>query len=73
MVLNTKINLGKFDTKSREGISLRYSTTSKVYKVYNKSTLIVEESMRVLWVYWVPDNCEDIVGRSIKVEDPINQ
>jgi len=34
-ILNTKHNLGKFDSKSDEGILLVYSNTSKAYIVYN--------------------------------------
>lgn len=37
----------KFDKKSNEGIFLGYSTTSKAYIVYNKSSLEVEESMNM--------------------------
>ncbi|KAH9792467.1 hypothetical protein KPL71_004134 [Citrus sinensis] len=46
-VLNTKDNLGKFDSKSDVGIFLGYSNSSKAYRVYNKRTLVVEESMHV--------------------------
>ncbi|KAH9743236.1 hypothetical protein KPL70_003240 [Citrus sinensis] len=46
-VLNTKDNLGKFDPKSDVGIILGYSNSSKAYRVYNKRTLVVEESMHV--------------------------
>ena len=46
-ILNTKDILGKFDPKSDVGIFLDYLNTSKTYRVYNKRTLIVEESMYV--------------------------
>ena len=46
-ILNTKDNLGKFDSKSDISIFLGYSTTSKAYRVFNKRTLVVEESMHV--------------------------
>ncbi|KAH9770099.1 Integrase catalytic domain-containing protein [Citrus sinensis] len=46
-ILNTKDNLGKFDPKSNVGIFLGYSNSSKAYRVYNKRTLVVEESMHV--------------------------
>ena len=42
---NDKDNLGKFDSKSDEAILLGYSTTSKAFRVFNKCTLIVEESV----------------------------
>ena len=49
LILNTKDNLGKFDFKADEGIFLGYSTSSKVYRVFNKRTLVVEESMHVVF------------------------
>ena len=47
-ILNTKDNLGKFDSKADEGIFLGYSTSSKAYRIFNKRTLVVEESMHVV-------------------------
>ena len=41
-VLNTKDNLGKFDTKSYEAIFVGYSNTSNAYRVFNRSTLTIE-------------------------------
>jgi len=41
--------LGKFDAKSDEGIFLGYSMNSKVYRVYNKRSLTIEESMHVVF------------------------
>ena len=46
---NGKDNLEKFDAKSDEGIFLGYSTQSKAYKVLNKRTNRVEESMHVIF------------------------
>ncbi len=46
---NGKDNLGKFDSKSDEGIFLGYSTTSKAYRVFNKRTLVIEESIHVVF------------------------
>ncbi|KAH9658003.1 hypothetical protein KPL70_023317 [Citrus sinensis] len=46
-ILNKKDNLGKFDSKFDVGIFLGYSNSSKAYRVYNKRTLVVEESMHV--------------------------
>ena len=48
-ILNTKDNLGKFDSKADERIFLGYSTSSKAYRVFNKRTLVVEESMHVVF------------------------
>ena len=46
-ILNTKDNLDKFDLKSNEGIFIGYSSRSKAYRIYNKRTLTIEESMHV--------------------------
>ena len=46
-VLNTKDNLGKFDAKSYEAIFIGYSNTNKAYRVFNKSTMTIEESIHV--------------------------
>jgi len=46
-VLNTKDNLNKSDVKSDEAIFLGYSSRSTAYRVYNKRTSCVEESMHV--------------------------
>ena len=48
-ILNTKDNLGKFDSKADEGIFLGYSTSSKAYRIFNKRTLVVEESMHIVF------------------------
>ena len=48
-ILNTKDNFRKFDSKANEGIFLGYSTTSKAYRVFNKRTLVVEESMHIIF------------------------
>ncbi|XP_075075485.1 uncharacterized protein LOC142162738 [Nicotiana tabacum] len=41
--------LGKFDAKSDEEIFLGYSSQSKAYKIYNKRTQCIEESIRVIF------------------------
>ena len=46
-ILNYRENLGKFDAKSDECIFLWYSTTSRAYRVFNKRTKIVMESINV--------------------------
>ena len=46
---NGKDNLGKFDAKSYESIFLGYSLTSKAFRVFNKRTLVVEESIHVIF------------------------
>ena len=44
-ILNTKDNLGKFDSKCDSRILHGYSESSKAYKVYNSRTLTVEEAI----------------------------
>ena len=46
---NGKDALGKFDPRTDEAIFLGYSSYSKAYKVLNKITLCVEESVYVLF------------------------
>lgn len=48
-ILNTKDYLTKFDPKSFEGVFLGYSQTSKAYIVLNKETMVVEESLNVMF------------------------
>ena len=40
--------MGKFDFRSDEGIFLGYSSTSKAYRVYNKRTMKVMETVNVV-------------------------
>jgi hypothetical protein len=47
-ILRDRENLGKFDTKSDEGIFLGYSTNSRTYRVFNKRTETVMESVNVI-------------------------
>ena len=48
-ILNEKDALGKFDAKSDEGIFLGYSSVSKAFRIFNKRTLIIEESIHVVF------------------------
>ena len=40
--------MGKFDSRNDKGIFLRYSFTSKAYRVYNKRTMKVMETVNVV-------------------------
>ena len=40
--------MGKFDSRSNEGIFLGYFSTSKAYQVYNKRTMKVMETVNVV-------------------------
>jgi len=46
---NGKENLGKFDSKADEALFQGYSLTIKTYRVFNRRTLNVEESMHVVF------------------------
>ena len=60
-ILNTKDNLRKVDSKSDVGFFLGYSNSSKAYRVYNKRTLVVEESMYVTFDESNPFSAEKVV------------
>jgi hypothetical protein len=47
-ILRDRENLGKFDPKSDEGIFLGYSSNSRAYRVFNKRTETVMESINVV-------------------------
>ena len=44
-ILKDRENVGKFDSRSDEGIFLGYSSTSKAYQLYNKRTMKVMETV----------------------------
>ncbi|KAJ9552883.1 hypothetical protein OSB04_016928 [Centaurea solstitialis] len=48
-ILNNKDNLGKFDSKSDDGIFLGYSSISKTYRVFNKRRQAIEETIHVMF------------------------
>ena len=47
-ILRDRENLEKFDAKSNKGYFLRYSSTSRAYRVYNLRTKIVMESSNMV-------------------------
>ena len=47
-ILKDRENVGKFDSRSDEGIFLGYSSTSKAYRVYNKRIMKVIETVNVV-------------------------
>nr|GEU90790.1 hypothetical protein [Tanacetum cinerariifolium] len=47
MILNTLDNLGKFEAKGDEGYFIRYSMSSKAFRVFNKRTKRVEENFHI--------------------------
>ncbi|KAL5560474.1 hypothetical protein UlMin_036685 [Ulmus minor] len=60
-ILNQKDDLGKFDSKSDVGIFLGYSSSSKSYRVYNRRTLVVEESVHIVFDESNPFSSEKVV------------
>lgn len=49
-VLNIrKDNIGKFDVKVDGGILLGYSTSRKTFRVFNKRTIAIEESIHAIF------------------------
>ncbi|XP_057996530.1 uncharacterized protein LOC131175867 [Hevea brasiliensis] len=61
---NKKDNLKKFDVKSDEGIFLGYSMHSKAYRVFNRRTLLVEETIHVVF-----DETNNFLERKIVCDD----
>nr|GEZ39164.1 putative ribonuclease H-like domain-containing protein [Tanacetum cinerariifolium] len=47
MILNTLDNIGKFEPKGDEGYFIRYSMSSKAFRVFNKRNRRVEENLHV--------------------------
>nr|GEU50810.1 putative ribonuclease H-like domain-containing protein [Tanacetum cinerariifolium] len=46
-ILNTLDSLGKFDGKVDEGFMVRYSVSSKAFRVFNSRTRIVQETLHI--------------------------
>ena len=46
---NGKHPIGKMDAKNDEAIFMGYALNSKTYRVFNKTSLIVEESIHVIF------------------------
>ena len=61
--------MGKFDSKSDVGIFLRYSNTSKVYRVFNKRTSVVEESMHVTFDELNSPSSEKDIDDDVGIKD----
>ena len=77
-ILNDRENLEKFDAKSDEGIFVGYSTNSRAYKVYNKCTKTVMESINVvindtISEKDIDDDCEGLNLKKNKGDDNMSQ
>ena len=46
---NGKDDLRKFDPRSDEGVFVGYSSSSKAYRIFNKRTQFIEESIHVVY------------------------
>ncbi|GJW11921.1 putative ribonuclease H-like domain-containing protein [Tanacetum coccineum] len=54
-ILNTRDHLGKFEGKANEGFFVGYSVVSKAMGVFNKRTMIVEETLNVRFLENAPN------------------
>ncbi|GJX83052.1 retrovirus-related pol polyprotein from transposon TNT 1-94 [Tanacetum coccineum] len=54
-ILNTSDHLGKFDGKADEGYFVGYSVISKAMRVFNKRTMIVEETLNIRFLENTPN------------------
>ncbi|WP_375651350.1 hypothetical protein, partial [Bartonella sp. OT172YNZD] len=70
---NGKNNLGKFDAKADEAIFLGYSTSSKAFRVFNKRTLVIEESMHVTFdeTHSITNDDDDIALEKLDINDKV--
>ncbi|GKB30709.1 hypothetical protein Tco_0870110 [Tanacetum coccineum] len=54
-ILNTRDHLGKFHRKADEGFFVGYSVVNKVMRVFNKRTMIVEETLNIRFLENTPN------------------
>ncbi|GJS55587.1 ribonuclease H-like domain-containing protein [Tanacetum coccineum] len=54
-ILNTRDHLGKFDSKVDEEYLVGYSVVSKAMRVFNKRTMIVEETLNIRFLKNTPN------------------
>ncbi|GJZ31599.1 putative ribonuclease H-like domain-containing protein [Tanacetum coccineum] len=54
-ILNTRDHLGKFDGKADEGFFVGYSVVSKAMRVFNKRTMIIEETLNIRFLENTPN------------------
>jgi hypothetical protein len=69
-ILNTKDNLDKFDSKSDEGIFVGYSMRSKAYRIFNKKTSSIEESLNVVFDENV--SCDRLINLDDDIDETIS-
>ena len=61
--------MGKFDSRSDEGIFLGYSSTSKAYRVYNKRTKKVMDTINVV-INEASDSGSEEIPKEILPSEP---
>nr|GEZ09837.1 hypothetical protein [Tanacetum cinerariifolium] len=68
MLLNTLYNLGNFEVKGDEGYFIRYSMSSKAFRVFNKRTKRVEENLHIEFLEnkAIEKGTKDAVGQEVK-------
>ncbi|GKF08503.1 putative ribonuclease H-like domain-containing protein, partial [Tanacetum coccineum] len=60
-ILNTRGHLGKFNGKDDEGYFVGYSIVSKAMRVFNKRTMIVEETLNIRFL----ENTPNVTGNGL--------
>ena len=68
-ILNTKDKLSKFDPKSDPGIFLGYSSISKAYRVFDKKTQAVEETIHISFTEKKNDLNENVADLEEEMEN----
>nr|GEY82124.1 putative reverse transcriptase, RNA-dependent DNA polymerase [Tanacetum cinerariifolium] len=68
MILNTLDHLGKFEAKGDKGYFIRYSMSSKAFRVFNKRTRRVEENLHVEFLEnkAIEKGIKDAVNQEVK-------
>ena len=64
-----KTPIGKMDAKSDEAIFMGYALNSKAYRVFNKTSLIVEESIHIIFYETNATPRKDVVNDDVDIED----
>ena len=57
------------DAKSDEAIFMGYALNSKAYRVFNKTSLIVEESIHIIFYETNATPRKDVVNDDVDIED----
>nr|GEW76956.1 retrovirus-related Pol polyprotein from transposon TNT 1-94 [Tanacetum cinerariifolium] len=73
LIRNIKVHLTKFDPKSYEGVFLGYSQTSKAYRMLNKKTMRIEESLNVTFDESLPEPKSSPSVEDNRIDEPIVQ